>query len=71
MSKKYKTKGNLQKVWNKLDKAYDNLEKAFEMLNSMSELPYELEKEIDKFDITQISSLMESIEIMIEDLYDE
>lgn len=71
MSRRYKTKGNLQKVWNKLDKVYDNLERAFEMLNDMGELPYKLEKEIDRFDITQISSLMESVEIMMEDLYDK
>ena len=53
-------------MWNRFDKAYENMEAAFEMLNSMSDIPDELEYEIERFDLSAISSLKEHIEIMME-----
>ena len=67
MSRVNKTIPNLQKVWDRFDKAYENMEVAFEMLESMSDIPNELRDEIDRFDISVISSLKEHIEIMMEE----
>ena len=67
MSRVNKTIPNLQKVWDRFDKAYENMEAAFEMLESMSDVPNELRNEIERFDISAISSLKEHIEIMMEE----
>lgn len=57
---------NLQKVWDKFDKAYENLEAAFEMLEDMVDLPEELQNEMDRFDLSAVSSLKQQVEMMIE-----
>lgn len=62
-----KTIPNLQKVWNKLDSAYENMESVIDMLESMTDIPKELESEIDRFDLSAISSLKEHIEMMMEE----
>ena len=67
MSRVNKTIPNLQKVWDRFDKAYENMEAAFEMLNSMSDILDELGYEIERFDLSAISSLKEYIEIMMEE----
>ena len=67
MSRINKTIPNLQKVWDKLDVAYENMEKAFEMLSAMSNIPEELSDEIDRFDMSAISSLKEHIEMIMEE----
>ena len=67
MSRVNKTIPNLQKLWDRFDKAYENMEAAFEMLESMSDVPNELRNEIARFDISEISSLKEHIEIMMEE----
>lgn len=67
MSRINKTILNLQKVWDKLDAAYENIEKAFEMLGAMSNIPEELSDEMDRFDMSSISSLKEHIEMIMEE----
>ena len=67
MSRVNKTIPNLEKVWDRFDKAYENMEVAFEILESMSDVPNELRNEIERFDISAISSLKEHIEIMMEE----
>lgn len=67
MSRINKTISNLQNVWDRLDTAYENMEKAFEMINSMSGIPDELSDEVDRFDMSAISSLKEHIEMIIEE----
>lgn len=67
MSRVNKTIPNLQKVWDKYDKAYENMETAFEILESMSDVPNELKYEIERFDLSAVSSLKEYIEIMMEE----
>ena len=62
-----KTIPNLQKVWDKLDVAYENIEKAFEMLSAMSNIPEELSDEMDRFDMSAISSLKEHVEMIMEE----
>lgn len=69
MSRTNKTIPNLQKVWNKLDKAYENMESALEMLESMSDIPGELESEMERFDLSVISSLKQHIEMIMEEKY--
>lgn len=67
MSRINKTIPNLQKVWDELDAAYENMEKAFEMINAMSNIPEELSDEMDRFDMSAISSLKEHIEMIMEE----
>ena len=67
MSRLNKTIPNLQKVWKKFDKAYESIELAFEMLNSMSDIPSELRNEMERFDLSAISSLKQHVEILIEE----
>lgn len=67
MSRINKTISNLQSVWDRLDAAYENMEKAFEMINSMSGIPDELSDEVDRFDMSAISSLKEHIEMIMEE----
>lgn len=67
MSRINKTIPNLQKVWDNLDAAYENMERVFEMINSMSGVPEELSDEMDRFDMSAISSLKEHIEMIMEE----
>lgn len=67
MSRVNKTIPNLQKVWNKIDKAYENLEAAFEILEDMTDLPEELQMEMDRFDLSAVSSLKQQVEMMMEE----
>lgn len=67
MSRINKTISNLQNVWDRLDAAYENMEKAFEMINSMSGISDELSDEVDRFDMSAISSLKEHIEMIMEE----
>ena len=67
MNRINKTIPNLQKVWYRLDVAYENMEKAFEMLSAMSNIPEELSDEVDRFDMSAISSLKEHIEMIMEE----
>lgn len=66
MSRINKTIPNLQKAWDKLDVAYENIESAFEMLESMSDIPQELSSEMERFDLSAVSSLKQHIEMMIQ-----
>ena len=43
------------------------MEVAFEMLDSMSDIPDELEYEMERFDLSAISSLKQHIEMMMEE----
>lgn len=66
MSRTNKTISNLQKVWDKLDAAYENMEGAFELLESMVDIPNDFSREIDRFDMSAISSLKQYVEQLIE-----
>lgn len=48
MSRVNKTKNRLMEVWNDLDEAYERMERSLEKLSSMSNLPEELEQEINR-----------------------
>lgn len=54
-------------VWNNLDEAYEHMERSLEKLSSMSNLPDELEQEINNFDISAISSLKQHVEMLLGD----
>lgn len=54
-------------VWNDLDEAYERIEKSLEKLSSMSNLPDELEQEMNNFDISAISSLKQHVEMLLGD----
>lgn len=68
MARKNKTISNLQTAWDNLDLAYENIEKAFEILCNMNGLSLELLSELDRFDITEISSIKQHVESLIENL---
>lgn len=63
-----KTRSNLQAAWDRLDSAYGDIENAIDMICSMSGVPSNLLDKIDRFDITMISSMMECIEEMMNDI---
>lgn len=69
MSRINKTIPNLRKVWDKLDSAYENIEAALEMLDSMSNIPDELKNEMERFDLSSITSLKQHVEMMMEEKY--
>lgn len=57
---------NLQKAWNDLDKAYEKMENAIETLSKMNAVTTELENEIEKFDMSEISYMKQLVEEMME-----
>lgn len=65
MSRVNKTKNRLMEVWNDLDEAYECMERSLEKLSAMSNLPDELEQEINNFDISAISSLKQHVEMLL------
>lgn len=67
MARINKTQGRLMEVWNDLDEAYERMERSLEKLSSMSNLPDELEQEINNFDISAISSLKQHVEMLLGD----
>ena len=67
MARINKTQGRLMEVWNDLDEAYERMESSLEKLSSMSNLPDDLEQEMNNFDISAISSLKQRVEIMLGD----
>lgn len=67
MARINKTQGRLVEVWNDLDEAYERMERSLEKLSSMSNLPDDLEQEMNNFDILAISSLKQHVEIMLGD----
>lgn len=67
MARINKTQGRLMEVWNDLDEAYERMERSLEKLSSMSNLPDDLEQEMNNFDISAISSLKQRVEIMLGD----
>ena len=67
MARINKTQGRLVEVWNDLDETYERMERPLEKLSSMSNLPDDLEQEMNNFDILAISSLKQHVEIMLGD----
>lgn len=61
-----KTIKKLEKIWDRLDNAYEDMESAFEMLETMDDIPEELQREIDNFDLSAISSLKQHVEMLID-----
>lgn len=59
---KYKTKNNLQEIWNKLDDACGNIENASIELSQMSCLPDNVVSAIDMVDFSSIVNLKNEIE---------
>lgn len=55
-------------IWNDLDGAYERIERSLEKLSSMSGLPVDLSNEIERFDISAISSLKQHVEIWLDEV---
>lgn len=62
MSRINKTQNNLDTVWNNLDLAYEHMERAIEDLSKMTGLPDELEKMVDRYDLSEISMIKQEVE---------
>ena len=60
-----KTKNNLVNVWSLLDDASGSLYNALEAIESMVDLPSELEKNANLIDVSSITSLKNKIEELI------
>ena len=56
----------MEKIWNRLDNAYEDMESAFEILETIDDIPEELQREIDNFDLSAISSLKQHVEMLID-----
>lgn len=63
-----KTKVNLMDIWNDLDGAFERMERSLEKLSSMSSLPDDLLSELERFDISAISSIKEHVEILLDEV---
>ena len=66
MSRINKTQNNLQSVWNNLDLAYEYMERAIEDLSQMTGLPDELERMVERYDLSEISIMKQEIEELME-----
>ena len=64
--KKYKTKNNLQEIWDQLDAACGSLENALTALGSMCNIPTNIEKSIEAIDFSAIADLKNEVEALIE-----
>lgn len=62
MSRINKTQNNLDTVWNNLDLAYEYMERAIEDLSQMTGLPDELERMVDRYDLSEISIMKQEVE---------
>lgn len=62
---KYKTKNNLQYIWNKLDDACGDINNAFELLTEMN-LPDNIVKAMETVDFSSIVNLKNEIEELME-----
>ena len=62
-----KTQNNLQTVWNELDLGYEHIERAIENLSRMVDLPTELKRMIDQYDLSGISALKQEVEVLMEE----
>lgn len=62
MSRINKTQNNLDTVWNNLDLAYEHMERAIEDLSQMTGLSDELERMIERYDLSEISIMKQEVE---------
>lgn len=67
MSRINKTQNNLDTVWNNLDLAYEHMERAIEDLLQMTGLSDELEKMIERYDLSEISMIKHEVEELIQE----
>ena len=56
----------LQSIWNELDLGYEHMERAIENLSEITNLPVELEKMIEQYDLSEISILKQEVEELME-----
>ena len=62
MSQINKTQSSLRSVWDNLDLAYEHMERAIEDLSQMTGLSDELEKMINQYDLSEISTIEQEVE---------
>ena len=66
MSRINKTQNNLQSVWNNLDVAYEYMERVIEDLSQMTGLPDELERMVERYDLSESSMIKQEVEELME-----
>jgi hypothetical protein len=66
MTRVYKSKKNLERIWKQLDNASGELYNAREAIASMSDMPKEVTSSADRIDVTEIDSLKSEIELLID-----
>lgn len=62
MNRLNKTQNNLQSVWNELDLSYEHMERAIENLARMVNLPINLKRMVEQYDLSEISALKQEVE---------
>lgn len=63
----YKTKKNLQIVWNQLDEALGNIDNATYSLACMSDIPKEAREELDRLDVHQLIVVRDVVGKLLEE----
>lgn len=62
MNRLNKTQNNSQSVWNELDLGYEHMERAIENLARMVNLPINLKRMVEQYDLSEISALKQEVE---------
>lgn len=63
----YKTKKNLQTVWNQLDEALGNIDNATYSLACMSDIPKDVQDVVDRIDTGQLIIVRDTIGKLLEE----
>lgn len=61
------TLDDLQTVWNELDLGYEHMERAIEELARMVNLPINLKRMVEQYDLSEISALKQEVEALMEE----
>ena len=61
------TLDDLQTVWNELDLGYEHMERAIDELARMVNLPINLKRMVEQYDLSEISALKQEVEALMEE----
>lgn len=62
MNRLNKTQNNLQSVWDELYLGYEHMERAIENLARIANLPINLKRIVEQYDLSEISALKQEVE---------
>lgn len=65
MNRLNKTQNDLQLIWDELDLGYEHMERAIENLARIANLPINLKRMVEQYDLSEISALKQEVEELI------